>query len=265
MGFDKSKEDLSDHPAKIKNPHGAFRLVPLSMIKTDPNQPRKTFKPKEMEELIDSIKNKGVLQPIIVRVGGEEIFWVTAGERRFRAAQEVGLSEIPAIISEDNPAEIALIENIQRVDLNPIEEAFAYKRIMNDFNYTQEHLSKIVGKSQATISETLSLNNLPDEIKEECLSLDIPKNILVDLVKIKTLKRLIFAFKKLKEGERNKDLLRNKTNLSSNEKLLKKLELLKKEFNKTDPNSLLDKEKIYFVMKINEFMEYVENSFNKTE
>ena len=135
-------------------------------------QPREIFDPDKLKELILSIKEKGVIQPVIVRPKGDG-YELIAGERRLRAAKELGLEQVPAIIKDvkdDEALEIALIENIQRDNLNPIEEAKAYKRLSEEFSLTQEQISEKVGRDRASVSNTLRLLRLPDKIKGEiCL------------------------------------------------------------------------------------------------
>ncbi len=131
-------------------------------------QPRKTFKNESLQELALSIKEKGVLQPVIVSRTGDGTFRLITGERRWRAAGLAGLKKIPSLIknvASRDSLEIALIENIQREDLNPMEAAEAFSRLMTDFNLTQEDLSEKVGKDRATIANYLRLLKLPDEIK----------------------------------------------------------------------------------------------------
>lgn len=131
-------------------------------------QPRKTFKDSSLNELAASIKEKGVIQPIIVSRLGDGSFKIVAGERRWRASQLAGLKKIPAIVKDvasRDSLEIALIENIQREDLNPIETAEAFHKLMKDFNLTQEELSEKVGKERATVANYLRLLKLPEEIK----------------------------------------------------------------------------------------------------
>ncbi len=143
-----------------------IETISLDLIVKNPYQPREEFNKKELEELSESIKEKGVIQPILVRQV-EDKYEIIAGERRFLAAKMAGLNSIPAIvrnISDRESAEIALIENLQRKDLNPIEEAFAYKNLIEKFNYTQEEVAKNISKDRATVSNTLRLLNLPKEI-----------------------------------------------------------------------------------------------------
>lgn len=132
-------------------------------------QPREIFDPDKLKELILSIKQKGVLQPVIVRPKGNG-YELIAGERRLRAVKDLGLSQVPAIIKDvkdDEALEIALIENIQRDDLNPMEEAKAYQRLSEEFSLTQEQISAKVGRDRASVSNTVRLLKLPGKIKEE--------------------------------------------------------------------------------------------------
>jgi ParB family transcriptional regulator, chromosome partitioning protein len=142
--------------------------IPLVQIRANPYQPRKTFNDDSISELAASIKEHGVIQPIIVRsvLKGYEII---AGERRFRASQQSGLATIPAVVrklTDQQVMEIALIENIQREDLNAMEVAYAYQALINQFHYTQEELSVKVGKSRSHIANFIRLLQLPEEIKQ---------------------------------------------------------------------------------------------------
>jgi len=144
-----------------------FKLINISEIKANKDQPRKDFKKEELEELASSIKSQGVLQPIVVRKKDEQQYEIIAGERRWRGAQIAGLHEIPALVKEmtDNEArEAALIENIQRENLNAVEEARAYKKLIENKNTGYDSLSSIVGKSKSHISNMLRLLELDDEI-----------------------------------------------------------------------------------------------------
>jgi ParB family chromosome partitioning protein len=141
--------------------------LPVRAIKISGHQPRKNFPADSLEELARSIQNKGVLQPILVQTVGGDEYTVVAGERRFRAAKLAGLTEIPVLIgnfSEVEKTEIALIENLQREDLSPVEEALGYKTLIDVGNLTQEEIAKRVGKNRATVANSLRLLKLPDEI-----------------------------------------------------------------------------------------------------
>lgn len=150
-----------------ENKENQISLLKLSLIDPKSDQPRKSFDKESLEELADSIAQNGLLQPILVREYGSGRYQIIAGERRFRASKIAGLTEIPSIILDKDDkmvAEIALIENIQREDLNPIEEAMAYKALSEEYQMTQEELSMKVGKSRSAIANTTRLLDLPAEV-----------------------------------------------------------------------------------------------------
>ncbi len=144
------------------------RKIQLNQIKPNPYQPRKDFDPEALKELADSIKEHGVLQPVLLRKT-DTGYELIAGERRFRAAQLAGLEEIPSLVKDvddKSMGQIALIENLQREDLNPIEEALAYKNLLENFDMTQEVLATAVGKNRVTITNALRLLKLSEYVKE---------------------------------------------------------------------------------------------------
>ncbi len=141
--------------------------IPVDRLSPNPFQPRRSFTEEGLEQLAESIRRHGVLQPIVVRPSGDG-YQLIAGERRWRAAQIAGLQRIPAVVRElddSSMVQVALIENLQREDLNPIEEASAYRRLMDEFNMTQEQLSSAIGRSRPTIANAVRLLNLPAEIQ----------------------------------------------------------------------------------------------------
>ena len=151
---------------------GKYFVCAIEELKPHSNQPRKYFCDVKMEELVASIKEKGVIQPLVVR-RVDDYYQIIAGERRWRAAQKAGLKELPVTIqnvSEDWALEIALIENIQREDLNVIEEATAYKYLVDKFDLSQEAVAKRVGKSRSSVTNTLRLLQLPETIRENVLN-----------------------------------------------------------------------------------------------
>lgn len=150
----------------------AIAMVPITQISPGDGQPRKTFNEESLAELADSIRAQGILQPILVERSGEG-FAIVAGERRFRAAQKAGLSEVPVVIKEfsrDQKLQIALVENIQREDLTPIEEAEAYRSLMNALKISQEELASRLGKKRSTVANSLRLLNLPEEMQNAVAS-----------------------------------------------------------------------------------------------
>ena len=157
-----TQETLKDTGEKIFN-------IPVSQIEPNPEQPRKNFSHQEMEELINSIREYGIIQPLIVSKLDENRYQLIAGERRFRSAKILELKTVPVIIRKVNDIqklEISLLENIQRRDLNPMERARAYQRLISEFNLTQEEAAKKLGKARASITNTLRLLELPETIQQ---------------------------------------------------------------------------------------------------
>ena len=149
-------------------PRGDVRQIPVASIEPHPDQPRRVFAEAALAELAESIASRGVIQPIIVRPHGHR-FQIVAGERRWRAAQKARLHEIPAIVrpfTDAETLEVALLENIQRQDLNAIEEAEAYKRLTDDYGHSQEELGRLLGKSRSHVANLLRLLVLPEEVRD---------------------------------------------------------------------------------------------------
>ncbi len=148
---------------------GGLAQIPLDRIAPNPYQPRRAFNESSLEELARSVREHGIVQPLLVTRTGDNRYRLIAGERRLRAAQKAGLQSVPAIIKElhqeSDVLQIALIENIQRQDLNPIEEATAYQELHEDFGLTQEEISRRVGKERSTVANFLRLLKLPDPVK----------------------------------------------------------------------------------------------------
>lgn len=156
-------------PRQATEPFSALRTIPLSQIRPNPLQPRKEFKPEDLADLEASLRVSGLLQPVTVRPaprgGGFELI---AGERRFRAAQRIGWTEIPAIVKDVDDRlllSLAMVENLQRADLNPIEEAEGYEQLIRDFSLTQQEVADIVGKDRSTVANTLRLLALPATVR----------------------------------------------------------------------------------------------------
>lgn len=197
------RERLEEHPADPNHfPEGMFLHVPVNEILPNPEQPRQYFDPGSLGELAQSIREKGVLQPVIVRREDNGAMVLVAGERRLRAARLAGLETIPAMVTRGNQAEIALIENLQREDLKPIEEAEALWRMVREHGYTHEQLARVIGKARTTITEALSLVRLPETIKEECRRADsYPRRLLVEIAKLPSQEEMLDLFQRVKEGK----------------------------------------------------------------
>jgi ParB family chromosome partitioning protein len=154
-------------PVRARGP----RRAPIEFLRPNPRNPRTQFRESDLADLTASIREKGIIQPIVVRtvVGVENVYEIIAGERRWRAAQAAGLIDVPVVIQEadDKEAlELAIIENVQRADLNAIEEAKGYERLASEFGYSQSEIAKIIGKSRAHVANTLRLLNLPEATRK---------------------------------------------------------------------------------------------------
>jgi ParB family chromosome partitioning protein len=160
------------------------RMIDIGRIEPNPNQPRKSF--GDLSEMVASVKEKGVLEPILVRQQDGK-YQIIAGERRYQAARLAGLSRLPCIevdVDQRGMLEISLIENLQRRDLNPFEEAAALERLCEQFRYTHDEIARKLAKSRTVITETLSLNRLPEEIRERCRQADITStSMLLQIVR----------------------------------------------------------------------------------
>ncbi|KKR48450.1 MAG: ParB-like protein partition protein [Candidatus Magasanikbacteria bacterium GW2011_GWC2_40_17] len=175
--------------------------IPVSLIKANAYQPRQVFEHQDLEDLVNSIKEHGILQPLLVTENEDGSYELVAGERRFRAAQILGLSTVPALIKKIKGSaklELALIENIQRKNLNPLEEAFAYQRLINEFALTQEEVAKKVGKSRPYIGNHLRLLSLPEEIKNGLIEGEISSSSARAILGLSSAKEQIKFYHKLK-------------------------------------------------------------------
>ena len=192
---------LGDVSVKEDNHH--LQALPIEYMQRGKYQPRKDINPEKLQELADSIKAQGIIQPIVVRQIAFQKYEIIAGERRWRAAQLVGLSEVPVVIKEiDDRAAmaIALIENIQREDLNPLEEAESLKRLLDEFNMTHQLVAEAIGKSRTTVTNLLRLIELHPEVKKLLLSNQLEMGHARALLSVEGIKQVTLATKVVKEG-----------------------------------------------------------------
>ena len=192
--------------------------IPINKIQANPNQPRKDFNDSKMEELVSSIKEKGILQPIAVRELKDGNYEIIAGERRFRASKLIGLKSIPAYVltveDESEVMEYALIENIQRDDLNPIEESEAYASLKNKYNLSQKEISKKVGKSRSLIANSLRLLKLPSSIKEDIKNSKLSMGHAVSLLGLKSKTQMLAIANRI---------IKNKLSVRNTEEIISKI------------------------------------------
>jgi ParB family chromosome partitioning protein len=160
---------IGDLGAEANDRGRTQRRLPIELLKRNPFNPRRAFSEVQLDELAQSIRDRGIIQPLIVRPAGNDNYEIVAGERRWRAAQRAGLHDVPVVVVEVNDREafqLAIIENVQRADLNPIEEANAYQRLADEFDYSQEDVAKTVGKSRPHVANTLRLLKLTNPVQE---------------------------------------------------------------------------------------------------
>lgn len=188
-------------------------MIPLSLIEPNAEQPRTSL--GNIEELAVSIREKGVLEPILVRATGPNRYQIISGERRYRAAMLAELDEIPAIeldVDDQETLEIALIENIQRKDLTPFEEAEGLMLLQQKFGYTHDRISQVIGKSRTTVTETLLINDIPDRIRAMAREAGISnKSILVQIARAGNEQAMEQALRRLAAGDLSREQLRKET------------------------------------------------------
>lgn len=191
------------------------KMVPLSAVEPDPDQPRKSM--GKLDDLVASIRSKGVLEPILVRPLGDaedREFRIISGERRYRAAQEAGLYEIPAVVfdvSEEEALEIALIENLQRKDLTPFEEAEGYGALAERHQYTHEQIAEAVGKSRTVVTESLSLLQMSPKVRQAVQALGITtKSVLLEVLKADSEEEMLALLEEISQQGLKRDELRRR-------------------------------------------------------
>ena len=184
------------------------RMIRMDQIRPNPEQPRKAL--GDLGELTDSVRSKGVLEPLLVRfVPSEGCFYIISGERRYHAARAAGLREVPCIektADEAETLEIGLIENIQRKDLTPFEEADGLHRLATQFEYTHEDIAKKIGRARSSVTETLSLRNIPEALRKKCIDHGISsKSLLLQIARQPTEKKMIEMFQRILQGGLTRD------------------------------------------------------------
>lgn len=184
------------------------RMIPVEQIRPNPDQPRKAI--GDLRELTDSVREKGVLEPLLVRfVPREDCYYIISGERRYHAARAAGLREVPCIEKTADDAEtleIGLIENIQRKDLTPFEEADGLHRLATQFEYTHEDVARKIGRARSSVTETLSLLNIPDALRKKCVEQGInSKSVLLQIARQPTEKKMLEMLHRILQGGLTRD------------------------------------------------------------
>lgn len=217
-----SSHFVDELSARHETPVG--RMVPLSALEADPNQPRQSM--GDLEDLVSSIREKGVLEPLLVRradpAGEGASFRIISGERRYRAAQEAGLFEVPVIeleATDEEALEIGLIENLQRKDLTPFEEAEGYRALADLYDYTHEEIAMAVGKSRTVITESLALLQMPPRVRDTVRALGIEsKSLLLEVLKAETEEEMLEILEQVARQGLSRDDLRRRMRSESQKK-----------------------------------------------
>jgi ParB family transcriptional regulator, chromosome partitioning protein len=184
------------------------RMIPVDQIRPNPEQPRKSI--GDLRELTDSIREKGVLEPLLVRfVPREDCYYIISGERRYHASRAAGLNEVPCIEKMADDAEtleIGLIENIQRKDLTPFEEADGLHRLATQFEYTHEDVARKIGRARSSVTETLSLRNIPEALRKRCIEHGVnSKSLLLQIARQPTEKKMVEMLQRILQGGLTRD------------------------------------------------------------
>src|SRR5579863_8501357 len=184
------------------------RMIRVDEIRPNPEQPRKAL--GDLRELTESVREKGVLEPLLVRfIASEGCFYIISGERRYHAARAAGLREVPCIeksVDDAETLEIALIENIQRKDLTPFEEADGLHRLATQFEYTHEDVARKIGRARSSVTETLSLRNIPESLRKKCVEHGIiSKSLLLQIARQPTEKKMIEMMHRILQGGLTRD------------------------------------------------------------
>ncbi len=189
-----------------KYQRGKLYTLAVTDITTDPDQPRKYMDPDALAELAASIARHGVLEPLLFRVDDSGSPILVAGERRLEASRKAGLTAVPALFIDANHAEISLVENMLRENLTAVEEAEALDKIMKDHGYTQEALAGVIGKARSTVTEILTLNRLPQKIRDECRgNKTVSRSTLIEIARKKQARGMTTAWEKYKEKSQKQD------------------------------------------------------------
>lgn len=199
-----SDADTSGESKAAANPQSSINEIALDLIEANPNQPRTKFDEEALAELAESIKHLGIIQPVTLRKSGEDKFQIISGERRFRAAKIAGLEKVPAYVREvedESVLAMALVENVQREDLDAIEIAISYQRLIDECSLTQEQLSERVGKKRSTVTNYLRLLKLPPEIQLGIINNDISMGHARTLITLENHDEMVKIFTKIIEED----------------------------------------------------------------
>jgi ParB family chromosome partitioning protein len=242
---------------------GQLYLINLNELLPDPDQPRKYMDPAALTEMVESIKEHGVIQPPTFRIDEGGLKYIVTGERRCTAARMAGLTEIAVIYTDNaNYDEISLVENILRSDLTAVEEAEAMDRLMKKHSFTQDDLAKKFSKTQASISGTLSLTKLPPEILDDCRKDPaIPKRVLIEIARKKQARSMVTAYQKYKEGLNPPTKRASGVKISAAQSAFDVMDVAGRKINNLDAQSLTHEERDNFAVALENLKQIIETKF----
>jgi ParB family chromosome partitioning protein len=243
---------------------GHLYMINLSDLLPDSEQPRKYMEPAALTELVESIRQHGVLQPVLFRKDSGGLLYVVAGERRCAAARMASLTAIPAIYREsDNYDEISLIENILRSDLTAVEEAEALDRLMKKHNYSQDDLAKKVSKTKSSISRTLSLTRLPKEVLDECRKDPaMPKRVLVEIAQKKQERSMLSAYLKYKASLNPQKKTPTGGKPTAAQNTFNAMDAMERKIDNLDFQALLPEDRESFVIALENLKQTIQNKLD---
>jgi ParB family chromosome partitioning protein len=244
---------------------GKLYQLELAHLRADPNQPRKFIDPQALEDLTESVRQHGVLMPVLFRQDSAlEADLVVAGERRCEAARNAGLSTIPAIFVDGNHAEIALVENLLRQDLTAVEEAEALQRLMTEQNYTQEQMGVIVGKARTTVGDIITLNKLPQAIRDECRGdRQISRSTLIEIARKKQERGMMTAYNAYRAKQQKGKATRQKKDPNEPQTLFDMMDKAMTKIRSVDTSAWTDEERANFQTSLNSLKTEIGNYLEK--
>ena len=240
---------------------GQLYQIALSDLQADPNQPRKILDPLALDELTTSIAKMGVVQSIVFRRDDANNLVIVAGERRVTAARAAGITTIPALFIEGNYAEVALVENLLRQDLTPVEEAEAMQTLMTRQQYTQDQLGAIIGKAQNTLSEILSINRLPQEVRDDCRgNRTISRSALITIAKKKQTRAMVTGYNAVKAKIEKGKTTRKKKPTETAQVAIDSIAKFQQKITSLDPAQWADADKTSFQTVLESLKAEIDNA-----
>ncbi|MDD5167741.1 MAG: ParB/RepB/Spo0J family partition protein [Syntrophales bacterium] len=239
---------------------GQLYFIPLANLQPDPNQPRKVMDAQALDELTASVQRHGVLEPVLFRQDDGGLLYCVAGERRCAAAKNAGLLQVPALFVDGNEGEIALVENLMRQDLTPVEEAEGLQRLMDEQKYTQEQLGTMIGKARTTVGDILTLNRLPQAIRDDCRGdRQISRATLIDIARKKQERGMSTAYNSYKAKQQKGKTTRQKKDPNEPQSMLDMMDKTATKIKAVDTSAWADDDKAGFQAALTNLRAAIDN------